>query len=136
MPKRKYGIEQVKELLAAFGEYIADTDDPHLAGFISGNPTALKYWLTDEDLDNYIEFRPYVKRALKKTEAYLLTSRANGPALPMSIFRLKQPYHGYRDRFEQDITSNGEKVQFINSVPRPIKKAEKLKKGHKTLNEE
>ncbi len=130
--QRKYNDAAVAEIMAAFEEYIAETDDPIIARFLSYDSTALKYWMTDDDFTHYKQFRPLVLRALKKQEAYVLSKGMNGQATAMSIFRLKQPYFGYKDRTEQDITSNGEKITFNNVIPRPLtleeKKAAKAKK--------
>lgn len=125
MPNRKHSKEDVEKIKQALLDFIEDEDDPMLAKFLSFNPVALKHWVTQDDLNNYREFRPAVERAIKKQEAYVLQKGMNGQSTAMSIFRLKQPQFGYRDKFEQDITSNGEKVQFVNTVPRPSKEVKK-----------
>lgn len=119
MPNLKYNSDQVTEMTAAFDEYIKREEDPTIAGFLSTDDTALRLWLTYQNMQDYKRFTPYMERAYKKQEAYILKQGQNGKGVPMAIFRLKQPWHGYTDRTEQDITSKGEKISFVNGVPRP-----------------
>jgi hypothetical protein len=116
---RKFDKEQVTEIKVAFEKYIADTEDPTVEGFLSYDPTALKLWVTKYNMDNYKEFSKLLERAIIKERAYLLSKGMKGQGTAMSIFRLKQKTHGFSDRFEQDITSKGEKITFTNAVPRP-----------------
>lgn len=118
-PRKKVSYEERAEIHAAFENYITDHDDPRLSGFLANDPVALKYWVTPEDMEDWTEMELLLRRAHIKQEDYLNQKGMNGQATAMSIFRLKQPWHGYRDRFEQDISSGGEKITFINSVPRP-----------------
>lgn len=130
MGTRKYNKAQVKEMCAALEQYIAATDDPFAADFLSGNEVALRYWLDDMDLYAYPAFERLRARMVKKSEATLLkeTRNSKGNTI-MTIFRLKQPWHGYRDKFEQDITSNGQPVTFLNTVPRPTPKKPGTSRG-------
>lgn len=121
----KLNREQQLEAAKAFNEYIDERDDPDIPSFLSYDPVALKLWLTDGNLRHYPIFSRLLNKAHKKTEAYLLHKGLDGRSTAMSIFRLKQPTFGYRDRFDQDITSNGEKITFVNQVPRADKSNKK-----------
>lgn len=118
---------QRQEVKAAFVKYIEGTEDPNIAGFVSYDPVAIKYGVTRRDMYDSKYFDPLTKRAITKQEAYLLKVGMASQNVTMAIFRLKQPYHGYRDRFEQDITTAGEKITFTNAVPRPGKVDPKVK---------
>lgn len=119
---------QRQEIKAAFVKYIEDTDDPNIAAFVSFDPVAIKHKVTKSDMYDNKHFDALTKRAITKQEAYLLKQGMSNQNVTMAIFRLKQPYHGYRDRFEQDITTGGEKITFANTVPRPGKEDKKGKK--------
>lgn len=120
--------EERKELRDAFEKYINDNDDPRLAGFLSRDPIALKFWVSRKNMYDWNDMQGLLDRAHLKQEDYLNQKGMNGQATAMAIFRLKQPWHGYRDKFEQDVTSNGEKITFVNSVPRPQLEEDKLEK--------
>lgn len=120
MAKRKFTDEMYAEVVAAFQAYITDKEDPIIVGFISTDPTALKYHVRDDDFSAapYPRLQDLAYLAQKKSEFYMLSKGMNGQSTAMSIFRLKQRIYGYTDRLEQNITSDGEKVQFFNSLPR------------------
>lgn len=81
------------------------------------NETAIKYDVTDDNINDWEEFTRLRKRAVKKQEAYLVKQGTKGRINQvMAIFRLKQPQHGYSDK--QEFEHSGE-VQFLNGVPRP-----------------
>lgn len=123
---RKYvNSEQRQEVLEAYCQFIDENDDPHAAAFVVQDPVARKYFVSKENLYDWPEFRQFTDRALAKQELYWRDKGKNGQATAMSIFVLKQPQLGYRDRFENDVTSNGEKVQFQNNLPRPAATAKK-----------
>lgn len=113
--------DQRKEVLRAYIKYVEHNTDPHLAGFLSEDSLALKYWVNKQNiLEDWPEFQPALKRAYVKEEAYILDA-GQAKNTVFSIFRLKQASHGYKDKIEQDITTNN-KVSFINAVPRPGKR--------------
>lgn len=118
---------QRAEIKAAFEKYIETTEDPNIAQFVAYNPVALKHKVTKRDMYENKHFDKLKMWALAKQEAYLLKVGMTSQNVTMAIFRLKQPYHGYRDRVEQDITTGGEKISFTNQVPRP--EVRKQKKG-------
>lgn len=118
-PRQRYEIKD------AFEKYIAETEDPNIAAFVSYSPVALKHSVTKKDMYDNKHFEKLKQRALAKQEAYLLKVGMTSQNVTMAIFRLKQPYHGYRDRTEQDITTAGEKITFTNAVPRPEAKKQK-----------
>lgn len=115
------------EVKNAFEKYIETTEDPNIAAFVSYDPVALKHNVTKHDMYDNKHFTKLKLRALAKQEAYLLKVGMTSQNVTMAIFRLKQPYHGYRDRVEQDVTSGGEKITFSNAVPRPELKRQKKK---------
>lgn len=103
--------EQKQEVFDAFAEYIVSTDDPTVPDFVTSETICYRYNVLDHDIYNWQEFNQLVKRAVKKQEAYLLKQGGAGKYNPtLAIFRLKQPQHGYRDRFETDITSKDEQI--------------------------
>lgn len=104
---------QKLELVQEFKEYIAITDDPTIASFVSYNKMAIELMITKDDIYEWKDFSEHTKRAIAKQEAYLLTCVKN-PA--MAIFRLKQPQHGYKDRIDTDITTGGEKLGVVTPV--------------------
>lgn len=132
MTKRKFTDEVYKEVCSALYDYIVDEEDPILAGFIF-TPTALKYNVRIDDFSAkaYPKLSELAELAFRKQEAYVLRKGMNGQATGMSIFRLKQKQFGYTDRTEQNITSNGEQVQFFNSLPRPNKDDKTVKNKSK-----
>ena len=92
----------------AMEDYIARTPDPIIVGFCAWDPVAIEYDITDDNINDWEEFTRLRKRATQKQEAYLSTgvfSKGLNPT--MAIFRLKQPVHGYTDRMQQDLTTNG-----------------------------
>lgn len=105
----KYTPEQRTRLLDNFIAYIQENDDPTVVWFVSHDPYAVELMLIRETMNNWDEFKPHIKRAIQKQESYLLKQDKNPT---MSIFRLKQPQHGYKDRTEQaiDVTSGGNVV--------------------------
>jgi hypothetical protein len=105
---RKLTAEQQAEVLEAFRLYIERTPDPTIVGFVSWDDVPLQYWVTDDDINNWNEFYALRKRAIRKQEAFLLEGATRNKINPtMAIFRLKQPTHGYTDKTQQDLTTNG-----------------------------
>jgi hypothetical protein len=99
------------EVYNALEKYILDTNDPTLPDFVTSDEVALRYHVTKYNLQDWQEFSSLIKQCVAKQEAYLLKEAGKGTYNPtLAIFRLKQPQHGYRDRFESDITSNGKDV--------------------------
>lgn len=123
MPKRKLTDEMYSEVVQAFQEYVLSTDDPLICEFISYNPLAIRYHVHDDDFTSpiYPKLREWALLCNKRSETYMLRKGMNGQSTAMSIFRLKQRQHGYTDRVEQNITSNGERVIFTNTLPRAAK---------------
>lgn len=104
--------DQRKEVYDAMVDYIARTPDPIIVGFCAWDSVAVKYWITKDNINDWEEFSELRKRAVQKSEAYLASGAVTGKLNPtMSIFRLKQPVHGYKDRFDTDVTSGGEKIE-------------------------
>lgn len=102
---------QRAEVFKAFEDFIVEKDDPRLTNFISYNEIALQYNVTRDNINDWAEFSTLKKKAIQKQEDYLLENGGTGKYNPtIAIFRLKQPQHGYRDRFETDITSKDEQI--------------------------
>lgn len=117
----KLNPDEREEVLEAFEQYIIEEEDPTVVGFVANDETAIKYNVTRDNINDWDEFSTLKKRAITKQEAYLLKNGTQNKINPtLAIFRLKQPQHGYKDKFEQDISHSGQ-VQFTNDVPRPPK---------------
>lgn len=98
---------QIQEIVKDFKEYIDKEEDPTISWFIASYPsiyskTLKKDWFLNKDyITDHDEFSELRKRSILKQEAYLLkwwtkwTTNAT-----VSIFRLKQPQHGYSDKQE------------------------------------
>ena len=115
-----YTEEQRAEIVQDFIDYIDRTPDPTIVNFTSNYK---KYSVNKDYISDHGEFSEHRRRAIEKQESYLLYGATNGKLnASVSIFRLKQPQHGYKDRTEQDITSAGEKIE-----PVVIYRPEKLK---------
>lgn len=103
--------KQLKVVYDAFERYIDEEEDPSVVGFVAMDKTAVKYRVTRENIKDWSDFSPLVRRAIAKQEFYLTHGAASGKVnATMAIFRLKQPQHGFRDKIETDITSGGEKL--------------------------
>lgn len=110
---RKLSAEEQQEVYEALENYIKLTSDPIIVGFCAWDAVAIKYDVTDDNINDWEEFTRLRKRATQKSQAYLATgvfSKGLNPT--MAIFRLKQPVHGYRDHIDTDITTLGEKIDF------------------------
>lgn len=119
----------IGKIAEALGKYIDARSDPNLPRFIVTDQTAREYEVTKEDIEASPKLRRLAQLAITKQEMYCLAQGMNGVGVSMSIFRLKQKQHGYADKFEQDITSNGVTLQFVNNVPRPQDVAKKQRKS-------
>lgn len=126
---------QREEVRIAYEDYIDEEEDPSAAGFVAYDPTAILYKVNKDNIYDWPELHVLSKRALAKQEHYLLKKGIGGQGAAMAIFRLKQPNFGYRDKFEQDLTTGGEKLNFANIVPRPITPEEK-KAANKKKNQQ
>lgn len=105
----KLTAEERKEVLEAFKAYIERTPDPTVVGFCANEPICFKYLITRDNINDWEEFSTLQKYCIQKQESYLLMAGGAGRYNPtMAIFRLKQPQHGYKDRIDSDVTSNGE----------------------------
>jgi hypothetical protein len=104
----KFTPEEINIIVADLDSYIRETDDPTISWFVSHYD---KYDVVDQYIFDREEFSGLVKRAIKKQEAYLLRGATkNELNSTFSLFRLKQPQHGYKDRTETDITSKGKAI--------------------------
>lgn len=102
---------QKTEVYQAFLDYIHKEDDPTVPEFVSVNDIAIQYDVTRENLKDWQEFSPLIKRCIIKQESYLLKFAGAGKYNPtIAIFRLKQPQHGYRDHINTDLTTNGKDI--------------------------
>lgn len=102
------------EVLKAFEAYIARTPDSTIVGFCAWDKVALKYFVTEDNLQDWQEFSNLKKRAVKQQEAYLIEAGTrNKINTTMAIFRLKQPQHGYTDKVVSENT--GEQKLIIET---------------------
>lgn len=111
----------VKKICVALEKYIDEHDPPELQEFVVTEPLCAKYQVRDDQLINkfhYPEFDYLVYKLLKKQERYYRKKGMGGQGTAMSIFLLKQREHGYSDRFQTDLTSDGKELTFHNFVPR------------------
>jgi hypothetical protein len=115
----KLNTEERAEVFEAFKDYIVCTEDPTIVGFCAYNETAIKYWVTKDNMNDWEEFSDLRKLSVQKQEAYLVKNATQNKVNPtVAIFRLKQPQHGYTDKQNLDHTTNGKDlapvlVQFI-----------------------
>lgn len=112
-------------MLSALIGYIEDFPMPVLADFLANTPVPLKYGITQANLYDWPEFREHLDRMFKKQENYLVTDGLTKRNAAFNMFLLKQQWIGYKDRVEQDITTDGEKIEFTNLLPRPSVKKKK-----------
>jgi hypothetical protein len=117
----------------ALERYISATPLPQLAEFIANDSVPLKYKVLVKNINDWREFDNTLKLMDTKAEAYLVKQGMYGVSPTMVKFLLTQPKFGYRDKSDVDLTSGGEKITFMNSVPRPrtdatIAKIKKLAK--------
>lgn len=96
-----YTPEQIQEIVKDFEVYISEKEDPTIVGFTS---SYTKYAVNKDYISDHSEFSELRKRAIEKQEAYLISGATKNKLNPtVSIFRLKQPQHGYSDKQQQDI---------------------------------
>lgn len=111
-----YTPEQIQEIADDLKLHIENNEDPTIVGFTS---SYTKYSVNKDYISDHNEFAELRKRAIEKQEAFLLKGATRNTLNPtMSIFRLKQPQHGFTDKSQVDQNINGN-VSFINDVPRP-----------------
>lgn len=117
------------EVFKAFEKFVNTQSNPQIANFVGHNEVAIKYWIDKEDIETWPELKPLLKRAYAKQESFYVSEGVTGTpgAATFSQFILKQPHLKYKDKVEQDITSAGEKITFMNAVPRPGKSLKKQK---------
>lgn len=111
---QKYTPEQIEEIRQDLEDYIQGSSDPTIVGFTS---SYTKYSINKDYIYDHTEFSVLVRKSIEKQEHYLLYGATNNRLnASVSIFRLKQPQHGFRDRFETDITSKDEKLELNNGL--------------------
>lgn len=121
----KLNEDELKELYDELAQYINDNDDPIISDFLSSNDYAISHKINDSNLYDWTDFSVLIKRLVRKQETFLLRNGGKGVYNPtLAIFRLKQPQHGYRDRYETDLTTNGES---INLTPEQAEQALRLR---------
>lgn len=95
-----YTPEQIKEIVKDFEQFIDDNVDPRITKFCVEYK---KYRVNKDYISDHEEFSELRKRAIQKQEDYLLEGAVTNKLNPMfSLFRLKQPQHGYKDRTETE----------------------------------
>lgn len=109
-----YTPEQIQEIVDDLRKYIENNDDPTIVGFTSSYN---KYSVNKDYISDHAEFSECRKKSIEKQEAYLLDGVTKGKLnAPMGIFRLKQRWHGYRDKTEQEITNPDGSLNPYNSL--------------------
>jgi hypothetical protein len=125
MAKRKHDID---DIIKALNEYIDKTDNPLIIEFCVNYKISKSYLydlasrytrddISEDEKSKYIALSDAIKRAVLKSEVYIIKSASAG-AMPyaLAIFLLKQPQHGYTDR--QDIATDTQITVNFN-IPRP-----------------
>lgn len=106
-----YTPKQIEEIAQDLSEYIDTHEDPTIVGFTS---SYTKYSVNKDYISDHNEFSELRKRAIEKQEAFLLSGATKNTLNPsVSIFRLKQPQHGFKDKTETDITTGGDKLEGL-----------------------
>lgn len=109
-----YTAEEIQEIYSDLEQYIDKTEDPTIVGFTS---TYKKYRVNKDYISDHGEFSELRRCAIEKQEAYLLHGATHNELnASVSIFRLKQPQHGYRDRVDTDVTTNGNDINPYSSL--------------------
>lgn len=104
-----YKPEQIAEMVSDFAKFINENEDPRIVHFTS---TYNKYTINKDYISDHAEFSELRKKAIEKQEDYLLRGATKNELNPMfSLFRLKQPQHGYKDRTEQEHSGS------VNVIP-------------------
>lgn len=113
-PRKLTALEQA-EVYDELNAYITANEDPTIVSFVSDNNVAIQYNVTRDNIEDWQEFSTLIKRATTKQESYLIKNAGSNKYNPtFAIFRLKQPVHGWTDRIQQDLTTNGK------DLPTPI----------------
>mgnify|MGYP001600449662 CR=1 FL=1 len=114
----KFSETQLSEIYNDFEVYIDAEDDPTLPKFTS---FYTKYRITPQYLIDRKDFSILVRRAVLKQEQYLINGGTTGKTNNIfSIFRLKQPQHGWSDHNSTDLTTKGDKIEAVH-IFRPEK---------------
>jgi hypothetical protein len=95
----------IDDLIEKFEEFINETDDPIIQRFIEN------YRISKDSFYRYAkqneELSDLTKRAINKQEAAIIENSRTGKYNTIfSIFRLKQPSFGWKDKTETEITSS------------------------------
>lgn len=96
--------EQIEKVVLDFEKWIEKEADPTIVGFTSSYPaieleSGKKFYINKEYIRDHNEFSQLRTRAIQKQEAYLQRGATRGDLnASISIFRLKQPQHGFTDK--------------------------------------
>lgn len=105
---QKFTTQELSAIHDEFKQYIEQTDDPTIVGFVAAQPPIDNRYINREMISDRSEFSALVRKCHAKQEAFLLGQYKN-PA--MAIFRLKQPVFGYTDKREVESKSLNVDVQ-------------------------
>jgi len=115
--------KQIQNVKHDLEKYIDSNEDPTIVGFTSSykkvkTNKGKEFHINKDYINNHDEFCELRRRAIEKQEAYLVGGSTQNKLNPtVSIFRLKQPQHGYRDKQEVEQHNTGEM-----KITREIKK--------------
>lgn len=117
--------EQIQQVVNDFEAYIEREEDPTIVGFCASYPPIIlsdneekdkvhKHYINKNYIGDHDEFSELRNTAIQKQEAYLLKwATSNKLNTTMSIFRLKQPQHWYKDRQEIE---HSWKIEWIKDI--------------------
>ena len=125
---QKLTPEQLQKIVDDFKAYILKEEDPTIVGFTCEYPILIdiykeEFYLNKDYISDHDEFSELRKRAIQKQENYMQKGAVkNELNSSMSIFRLKQPQHGFTDKSELKQENIGEPTRiFINTKPKDDK---------------
>ncbi len=128
---KKLTTEQIEKIVEDFKKYIVDKVDPTIVGFTSSyeilkDNKGKDFYVNKDYISDHDEFSELRKKAIEKQEAYLASGATkNELNATMSVFRLKQPQHGYTDKQEIDQTNYNHEIPQINVNKNYDKKTDK-----------
>jgi len=104
-----FTTEQISKIVKDLEDYIVRETDPTIVWFTSSYPATWsetaqrKVYINKDFISDHDEFSELRRQAIEKQENYLMKwATSNDLNATMSVFRLKQPQHGFTDKQEID----------------------------------